>query len=52
MPVIFRQDLAFTKASHLRNPWNENKAVKVGRDGQVRAVRDKKCRVNFTPLFR
>ena len=28
------QDLPFTKVSHLQNPWNEKKPVKIGRDGQ------------------
>ena len=23
------------KTTHLHNPWNENKPVKIGRDGQV-----------------
>ena len=25
----------FPKVAHLYNPWNENKPVKIGRDGQV-----------------
>ena len=28
------QDLTFQKVQHLHNPWNENKPVKIGRDGQ------------------
>uniref|UniRef100_A0A0L8HY80 YTH domain-containing protein n=1 Tax=Octopus bimaculoides TaxID=37653 RepID=A0A0L8HY80_OCTBM len=31
---INRRDLQFTKTTHLHNPWNENKYVKIGRDGQ------------------
>lgn len=31
---INRRDLSFTDCSHLKNPWNEGKPVKVGRDGQ------------------
>ncbi|XP_069092035.1 YTH domain-containing protein 1 isoform X4 [Pleurodeles waltl] len=31
---ICRRELPFTKSSHLSNPWNENKPVKIGRDGQ------------------
>ena len=28
------QDLSFQKVGHLHNPWNDNKPVKIGRDGQ------------------
>ncbi|XP_007902408.1 YTH domain-containing protein 1 isoform X2 [Callorhinchus milii] len=31
---ICRRELPFTKTSHLVNLWNENKPVKIGRDGQ------------------
>ncbi|XP_063067089.1 YTH domain-containing protein 1 isoform X1 [Engraulis encrasicolus] len=31
---ICRRELPFTKTSHLSNPWNEHKPVKIGRDGQ------------------
>ncbi|XP_003222405.1 YTH domain-containing protein 1 isoform X1 [Anolis carolinensis] len=31
---ICRRELPFTKSSHLTNPWNEHKPVKIGRDGQ------------------
>ncbi|XP_010885905.1 YTH domain-containing protein 1 isoform X2 [Esox lucius] len=31
---ICRRELPFTKTAHLSNPWNENKPVKIGRDGQ------------------
>ncbi|BFY99635.1 hypothetical protein BsWGS_02674 [Bradybaena similaris] len=31
---ISRRDLDFTKTNHLFNMWNENKRVKIGRDGQ------------------
>ncbi|XP_069486608.1 YTH domain-containing protein 1 isoform X6 [Ambystoma mexicanum] len=31
---ICRRELPFTKSSHLSNPWNESKPVKIGRDGQ------------------
>ncbi|XP_022319940.2 YTH domain-containing protein 1-like isoform X1 [Crassostrea virginica] len=31
---INRKDLAFTKTQHLHNAWNDNKPVKIGRDGQ------------------
>jgi len=30
-----RKELSFPKTAHLYNPWNENKPVKIGRDGQV-----------------
>ena len=26
------------KTTHLHNPWNENKPVKIGRDGQVNYI--------------
>lgn len=31
---ICKKELSFTTASHLYNPWNEGKPVKIGRDGQ------------------
>lgn len=31
---IGRRELQFTKTNHLYNPWNDNKPVKIGRDGQ------------------
>ncbi|XP_061175398.1 YTH domain-containing protein 1-like [Saccostrea echinata] len=31
---INRKELAFTKTQHLHNAWNDNKPVKIGRDGQ------------------
>ena len=31
---ICRKDLSFSKVIHLNNPWNDNKPVKIGRDGQ------------------
>ncbi|XP_066298016.1 YTH domain-containing protein 1-like isoform X1 [Branchiostoma lanceolatum] len=31
---INRHELPFTKTTHLFNAWNENKPVKIGRDGQ------------------
>lgn len=33
--VSCRRDLMFGECAHLKNPWNELKLVKVGRDGQV-----------------
>eukprot|EP00118_Oscarella_pearsei_P012640 m.94726 g.94726 ORF g.94726 m.94726 type:complete len:166 (+) comp36828_c0_seq1:82-579(+) len=33
---IYTGELSFGKVAHLKNPWNENKPVKIGRDGQVR----------------
>ncbi|EDO28391.1 predicted protein, partial [Nematostella vectensis] len=30
-----RHDLWFSKCIHLRNPWNDNKEVKICRDGQI-----------------
>ena len=34
MDWICRNELAFTDTVHLFNPWNDNKLVKIGRDGQ------------------
>ena len=31
-----RHGVPFTQTSMLRNQWNDNKTVKIGRDGQVR----------------
>lgn len=31
---LCRVELPFTKTAHLTNPWNEQKPVKIGRDGQ------------------
>ncbi|CAH1774580.1 unnamed protein product [Owenia fusiformis] len=31
---INRRELPFTKVGHLRNPWNNGKPLKIGRDGQ------------------
>lgn len=33
--LYFRRTLPFNKTLHLYNSWNENKPVKIGRDGQV-----------------
>ena len=33
--IFYRKELPFMKTTHLHNPWNENKPVKIGRDGQV-----------------
>lgn len=41
--VFHRRSLPFNQTLHLINSWNENKPVKIGRDGQVRS---KLCRVN------
>lgn len=32
---LIRKELPFSKCSHLRNPYNDNKDVKICRDGQV-----------------
>ena len=34
--ILNRRELWFSKCLHLRNPWNDNKEVKICRDGQVR----------------
>lgn len=33
--LSFRRSLPFNQTLHLFNSWNENKPVKIGRDGQV-----------------
>jgi len=45
---ITREELVFHKTSHLLNPWNENKPVKIGRDGQEFEV---KCGEALCRLF-
>ncbi|XP_074643625.1 YTH domain-containing protein 1-like isoform X2 [Tubulanus polymorphus] len=47
---INRRDLPFSKTMHLQNPWNENKPVKIGRDGQEIEphVAERLCRL-FAP---
>ena len=35
MTLTNRRELWFSKCLHLRNPWNDNKEVKICRDGQV-----------------
>lgn len=32
---VHRRELPFIKTTHLSNPWNEHKPIKIGRDGQV-----------------
>ena len=36
--IFYRKELPFMKTTHLHNPWNENKPVKIGRDGQVNYI--------------
>lgn len=46
----FRRELPFAKCAHLRNPWNDNKDVKICRDGQVNVFSFKvfyKLEVNY-----
>ena len=38
MICLNRRELWFSKCLHLRNPWNDNKEVKICRDGQVRQL--------------
>merc|ERR1740123_1463799 len=62
---ICKKDLVFQKVGHLYNPWNENKPVKIGRDGQEiePSVAENLCKLfvtdngvdmtpNFTPIQR
>jgi len=36
--LFFSGNLPFEKTVHIRNPWNENKPVKISRDGQVQRL--------------
>jgi len=58
---ICREDLVFQKVGHLYNPWNENKPVKIGRDGQEiePSVAENLCKlfvtdngIDMTPILR
>merc|ERR1712110_618162 len=58
---ICKKDLMFQKVQHLHNPWNENKPVKIGRDGQEiePSVAEELCRlfptdneIDMTPILR
>lgn len=35
---MIRRSLPFNQTLHLFNSWNENKPVKIGRDGQVERI--------------
>jgi len=58
---ICQKELSFSKVIHLNNPWNDNKPVKIGRDGQEiePRVAEEICRlfpednqVGMTPILR
>lgn len=58
---ICKKELPFTSTTHLYNPWNENKPVKIGRDGQEiePKVAEELCRlfpedtsVEMTPILK
>ncbi|XP_059477641.1 YTH domain-containing protein 1 isoform X2 [Neocloeon triangulifer] len=58
---ICRKELPFSKTLHLYNPWNDSKAVKIGRDGQEiePRVAEELCRlfpedpnIDMTPILR
>lgn len=58
---ICQKELSFSKVIHLNNPWNDNKPVKIGRDGQEiePRVAGEICRlfpednqVEMTPILR
>jgi len=58
---ICRKDLSFQKVAHLHNPWNENKPVKIGRDGQEiePSIAEELCKlfpvdpgIEMTPILR
>ncbi|XP_058459450.1 YTH domain-containing protein 1 [Malaya genurostris] len=58
---VCKKELAFTSTTHLYNPWNENKPVKIGRDGQEiePKVAEELCRlfpedtaIEMTPILK
>lgn len=58
---VCKKELPFTSTTHLYNPWNENKPVKIGRDGQEiePKVAEELCRlfpedtsVEMTPILK
>lgn len=58
---INQLDLSFKNVQHLHNPWNENKPIKVGRDGQEiePSAAEELCRafnidnaIDMTPILR
>merc|ERR1739844_602401 len=58
---ICKKDLSFQKVGHLYNPWNDNKPVKIGRDGQEiePSVAENLCKlfvtdagIDMTPILR
>lgn len=58
---INKTDLPFKHVQHLQNPWNENKPIKIGRDGQEiePSVAEELCRlfsidndIDMTPILR
>merc|ERR1739844_882931 len=58
---ICKKDLTFQKVGHLHNPWNDNKPVKIGRDGQEiePSIAENICRlfvpdtaIDMTPILR
>merc|ERR1719411_1678407 len=58
---ICKKDLSFQKVGHLHNPWNDNKPVKIGRDGQEiePSIAENLCRlfatddgIDMTPILR
>ncbi|XP_055628403.1 YTH domain-containing protein 1 [Toxorhynchites rutilus septentrionalis] len=58
---VCKKELPFTTTTHLYNPWNENKPVKIGRDGQEieSKVAEELCRlfpedtsVEMTPILK
>merc|ERR1711881_765576 len=58
---VCRKDVPFPKTQHLHNPWNDNKPVKIGRDGQEiePSIAEELCRlftvddgIDMTPILR
>jgi len=58
---ICKKDLSFQKVGHLHNPWNDNKPVKIGRDGQEiePSIAENLCKlfvtdagIDMTPILR
>lgn len=46
---VYSKEVPFSQCTNLRNPWNENKEVKICRDGQVDLLTPKFSVVNYDP---
>ena len=49
---ISKNDLPFSLVGHLTNPWNDNKPVKIGFDGQVIKISSFNFKFKFRKIFK